>query len=362
METQTLAVVFLALVGYSLGAVEEQGALRRASLLSQNLEAELPPAGKVLFRQTTTPPPEKSATSILTSIKEAITAQLHGKKQYNINEQYIDATIAAIFGLLLLSQGELVFKWLVIGAMFLLALVLALNEVSAAWGLEDGSKLRLFMGLEAGAFAACISFKGYQGVLLLLSAGLGGVIARGLEHGIAHFYPPFTAHKWGVVALYSVFVLGTALLVRLKKHTKILALVSAIAGGALVSSVISWGVAVAAANGQIDWIYTMMPGLQTSQVSPAWIDFLKLLLLNKSEDVGILAGSTKYETTVLGEKWSLNRIVGVCMWALLAMLGAALQVRRINKARLAAKKEAQKKARKGTTTWGSCSEPVVAKR
>lgn len=270
----------------------------------------------------------QSVSSVLASIWDAIKAQLHGPKQWP------NALVATVFGMLLLADGMLVFKWVVLGAVFILAAILARNELVALWGLggAESHRIRTFVGLEAGACAAFAAHQGLRGVMAALGLMLGAFIGYGLENSVMlHFQPDFPKNQWAVVVWYSIFIIGTAALVFKNKHDRVLAIITPILGGALVSSAACWGMTSLAVKGKLPVVYTMFPSLQEGQGGGAWLDFLELLLFKVAPDVGIFAGSD-YNPAVFGKKWRLDRICGVFLWAILALVGAKVQSKRMRKA------------------------------
>merc|ERR1712039_65158 len=70
-----------------------------------------------------------------------------------------------------------------------------------------------------------------------------------------------------------------------------------------------------------------------SSASPkygAWVDFLRLLLLPSSKDVGIFAGKD-FTYSWLNMEWQLDRILGCVLCFALFMVGAHTQSRSLRK-------------------------------
>merc|ERR1740139_556132 len=155
--------------------------------------------------------------------------------------QWLNAKIAFIFGAVLLINGEFCFQWLCVGGAFVLAMLVALNEVTAVWGLDYESNLRHFVGFEVGAVCAYMAWRGITGVKLIVGAVLGFYFAHSFQNLFLHLgYSNFETNKWLVVLLYSFFAVGAMALIGQKKHGKVLAWVCPFLGGALVSSAVFW--------------------------------------------------------------------------------------------------------------------------
>jgi len=292
----------------------------------------------------------ESVGSVVASIHRAVDAHLHGPKQWG------NALIASVFGIALLLDGDFCLKGLVVAAMFFLAMILAENEVIAWWGSGVEHKVRVLVGLEAGVAAALLAWMEIRAVMLVVGAMLGACAAHGLAIPLLHMYPLLTDVKWFIAAWYSVITVGVAAMVHTRKHVGLLALLTPILGGALISSSVCWYVTTLAMRGQLEWIYTRLPGLVHGEGEGAWVDFLNLMLFKNSPDVGIFVGSS-YKTRFFGEMVPTDRACAVALWVVLAVLGAALQCLRIKCARKWA--ATRKKEKAANTQVQSLAEPLV---
>lgn len=275
---------------------------------------------------TTSPPPEapKSATSVLLTIGKSIQEQLRNPKG-----QWINALVAFIFGLVMIVDGEFVFKWLVVGGVFILASILTYNESAALLGFEDKNLVR-FVVLEVGVCSAFAAHRGIEGMMITVGAILGALVAQEAQNlcvGVG--WTSLQTNKWCEVILYSLFVLSFMALITLKKHKKMLALLSSAGGGALVASATAWLVTVMALHGYLDTVlYVFKKSLKPA--GGAWLDFLELLWTPKSEDKGVFAGSA-YNFTIFDTSYRLDRICGCTLWTILFWGGSFIQLKRLQK-------------------------------
>merc|ERR1711920_1050003 len=99
-------------------------------------------------------------------------------------------------------------------------------------------------------------------------------------------------HKWIITLWYSFFALLTMRIYCQRRHVGMLAVVAPLIGGALVSSALSWMATYAALHGGMDWLRTnnIVPLLQPAE-NGSWIEFLLLLLVPDTKDVGVFANT-----------------------------------------------------------------------
>jgi len=316
--------------------------LSSASLV-QDQQPVIQEAAQNMASLPTLPPQEaQSATSVLHTLKEAFLTQLE-----NAKHQWINGLVALVFGLVLMIEGELTFKWLVLVGAFFAAMLFAQNEVAAFFARNEApeatetasySILKLFVGLEAGACVTYVAFQGYKGVLLMLSAGLGSFIASSGKWRLELWGFAFIQKPWVLFAWYSFCVLVPMALVATKKYVKVLVFLTPALGGALVASALTYFFTTAAAvKGWWD----------VSQPAGAWVDFMRLLCVPGAKDVGIF---TSYAP--LGKTWTVDRLVGCLLWAILFCLGYAVQSRR--------KKEATNEVQARESRKADVNEPLLA--
>lgn len=250
--------------------------------------------------------PSDSATSVLETVNQAFNAQLHKKKG-----QWINNLLALAFGLVLLIDGNFTFKWVLLGGAFVVAVLFAQNEAAAKWGSDSEKMLRHVVGFEVGACVTYVGYHGYEGLLLGLSAALGAFVAFSVDNRSELGGHTFLQKPWVAFAWYSLCVLGCMYVVHTKKHVKAMGLVTSVMGGALVASALSYSITHAAVKG---WLHVGQP------VGGAWVDFLYLLVIPGSKDVGLFTDSGN-----LGETWPMDRVGGCLLWAILTVGGFVVQ-------------------------------------
>uniref|UniRef100_A0A7S2IVY1 DUF4203 domain-containing protein n=1 Tax=Zooxanthella nutricula TaxID=1333877 RepID=A0A7S2IVY1_9DINO len=271
--------------------------------------------------ETTTPAPVQSAEGILHKMCMGVAKQLRG------GHQWVNALVAFIFGIVMVFDGEYVFRWLIIGAVFLLCCVVAMSDVSAAWGLDSHSYVRSFVGLEVGALGAYLALLGMEGMQAAVGALLGGVVAyQAQQHLIAWGAVYFDTHKSLVLLLYTVIVLLSVFLFKRKMHLRALAIVSAAAGGVLVASAMAWALTDMALRGWLDPVLDADPSAVPKD--GPWLDFFLLLVSPSSPDVGVFSGQS---WGVFGQVWRIDRALGLCFAFVLFLAGAATQLRMLRR-------------------------------
>jgi len=301
----------------------------RVQVLDEETPAPVEP------EETTTPPPPETTVSILEGLRTTMSKELH-KSPY----QWANALLALIFGLVMILDGEFVFKWVMVGVVFVLAGMFAMSEVTALWGLDFHSPVRHLVGLEVGGLAAYAALRGIDGVMILASAVLGGLAAWLVQSFlVGHGMEFLETQKWAVLVLYSAFVVILAAMFERKGHLKWLAIASPALGGAFATSAISYYVTALGSHGFLGWLQPLFHDL--TPVGGPWIDFLYLICSTHSKDVGIFASSSYGEFTVRGKEFCLDRAAGRTLWAIFFIVGTVVQLR-AHKKRSAPIKEAAK--------------------
>lgn len=273
---------------------------------------------------TTTPAP-RTTPAILESILQVVSDELRSSRY-----QGADAAVASLLGLTMVLNGEFVFKWFVVGLVFLVTAITVMSQISASWDLGKDDPVRKIVGFEAGAIAAYGAFVGFDGVQLVAGALIGVLFASRSDDFLREHGLEFMGRKWVIVSYFSVFALVLALLFRKKRHLSALAFISPALGGALLTSGLAFGVTELAVKGYLQWLQTIFPDLEP-QGGP-WLDFLYLMWSTDSKDVGLFAGSP-YNFNVSGKEWHVDRVAGCWVWFLLFVAGASVQFRRIKKMR-----------------------------
>jgi len=262
---------------------------------------------------------EESASppAILHSIGAAISNELNHSRYQGLN-----AAIAFVFGCVMVFDGESVFKWLVIGVVTIVACIMAKNEATYTLKLDEGSLVGDFVGIEVGALVAWAAYVGIDGVMILVSAIIGGLLADSLQKVLASHGVALVEHRLLVVVFFTAWVAFAVWLFKRKGHLSWLAVLSPIIGGALVSSAVSFAVTELATHRMMAWF--AQHGLQPAGGN--WTAFLQLLC--GGPDVGLFVGSPR-NPAALGGRWPLDRIFGCLLWLILFYCGAQTQLRKV---------------------------------
>eukprot|EP00931_Biecheleriopsis_adriatica_P081503 TRINITY_DN54829_c0_g1_i1.p1 TRINITY_DN54829_c0_g1~~TRINITY_DN54829_c0_g1_i1.p1 ORF type:complete len:364 (+),score=80.37 TRINITY_DN54829_c0_g1_i1:71-1093(+) len=265
-----------------------------------------------------TPAPlPKTAPAILEMVAQAVLDELKNSPYQGLN-----ALAAFATGIVLIVDGDFSFRWVVVCAVFLVTAVMAMNQVTALWGLSRGDALRNFVGLEAGAIGGFAALRGFHGVEVWVGALLGAGLAHVCQALLAsHGLHLLSEHRWCLVIFYSMFVLSFIVMFSRKKHLKSLAVISAGLGGAFCASAIAFAVTEIGVRGYMNFLQHPFPGL--SPKGGTWVEFLCFLFWSKAPDVGLFAGS-KYNSRV-----STDRVADVTLWLIFWIVGASYQLRKL---------------------------------
>lgn len=267
----------------------------------------------------------KSVPAILETIAGAIYSELK-----NTPYQGVNAVLSLIFGLVLCFDGEFSFKWIIVGLVYMVVSIMAMNQVSIIWGLSYTDPLRHAIGFEAGVVGGYAALRGIDGVQIVVGAFLGVAAASKTLAWLTAHGLHFLNHKYCTFVYFSFFVLGAAVLFGKKGHRKLLAYVSAFLGGAFCASSIEFGVTKIAVLGYMPFLQQLFPGIAPK--SGTWIEFMHLLWSSKAEDVGIFADSRFNSThSFLGETLDTDRLVGCVLWLIFFVSGSIVQTRRLKK-------------------------------
>jgi len=295
--------------------------------------SEEPTDASVKLPETTTPMPmPKSPPAILESIAHAIYFELT-----NTPYQCANALLAFVFGLVLVVDGEFSFRWLLVCATFLVVAIMAMNHVTAVWGISYSSTIRQVVGLEAGLVGGYAALRGIDGVQIVVGAILGAALAhQTLAFLAAHGFHSLITSRWCMVVYFSVFVLGFVFLFSKKLHMRSLAMISSAIGGALCSSAIAFFCTELAVKGYMPFLQHL-PTVQP--VGGTWIQFLRFLWsCQHIDDVGIFAGS-KYNLEFKEQTWRTDRLADCTLWLIFFLVGTRVQLRRLKPAGQVASKE-----------------------
>jgi len=237
--------------------------------------------------------------------------------------QEVDAGCALIVGLLMLLNGEIVFKWIAVVAAGILVMLVAMSELSAR-GFQD-QHIRNMVALEVFLAASYTARKGLGGIMLGIGALFGFFLAGKLEpilslavHAIPHAQDADNLHIITAV-WYSIFVLCGIGAVARNGYARVLAIIASICGGALVSSAVAWIATMAL--GKLTFMSQLMPDLAPGREAP-WYKFFALLVSSDAEDVGLFANTP---SDTFSGFWNLDRVLGLSLWFLLFLLGTIKQ-------------------------------------
>lgn len=295
---------------------------------------------------------EQEEPSILKTIADALRHQLHVQKY-----QWCNALGAFVLGMVLVIDGEFVFKWVVMLTIGLISMLLALNEVTVALGPAYQHTVRRIIGLEVFAVSTFAAYKGIDGVMIMIAALFGLSVAHfGLS--VAHRAETIlqVGHLSGQplaclkTVWYTMIVVGFMFVAHQKKYKQLLAFIAPALGGILVSSAVSWLFTLLAVNGCMTWLEPHPP------VPGAWVDFLSLLMHSTSMDVGVFANA-KFEN--FQGRFCLDRVCGWTFWFILFAVGTIYQRRTLKKFKIEQAKKSKSKVKAGRSNLQALQKPIL---
>lgn len=241
---------------------------------------------------------QSSVTSVLATIHDILQAHLS-----KTDDQVGNACVALVFGaLLLFVDCRIMFKWLGIAGFMLFTGLMAMNEVKARWIYGYMRGAGSVIGVEVGLAAGYAALRGFQGLMVLVGACVGALLALMVVSGSKAFgIYPFPVDGVAIVLLYSVFIFASVFATLDNRRVPFLSFATPFCGGALVSSSACW----------------FLTGLMRPYHVAPWVDFLLMLTSSKNEDVGAYAGSGQPNK----DRW-----IGLGLWAVLFVLGVVRQI------------------------------------
>jgi len=254
----------------------------------------------------------------------------HALKHQLDNPEYQQAEVVAagIFGLILLTNGELVFRWLVIVATGVMGFVLALNEVSAYQ-----PNVRHVIGLEVGLACAYVAWLSIEGVMLTAFSMFGAFVAYKTKDHLFLLEDKIGENPWYLVIWYSLWTLLGMFVVVKKKHVDVLAVVSPLLGAVLLSAAFSWLLTTETLNGVIP---SNQPNSSWPEVQPvqgSFVDFAMFLVDPTAKDVGVFA-NTQFENPSLSwmhGSFCADRVLGLVFGLVVFFIGFKIQRNELNK-------------------------------
>jgi len=232
---------------------------------------------------------------------------------------------AIIVGVTLIVNGEFVFKVLCVVACGILGGLWGIGEAAEDLGQDLNIVISYVVGIEIGLGCAYAAYKGIDGVMVASFALFGVFLAyegKGLLENVSAsvgFEDVVNSNKWVVAVWYSFFTLTFMRAVQTKQHLTLLAYLTSLLGGALVSSAISW-----------IFTATARPGMNAEK--GAWIEFLMLLVVPGSKDVGIYRHAnaswfgSPLKDGAFAEGFSEDRVMGLLIWFFLFAFGSLFQL------------------------------------
>jgi len=287
------------------------------------------------------------------SLTEALWASL---RRVLDDPKYQEPCVAVglVFGLVMVANGEFVFRWCVVVAMGLLGAILSLNEFSTF-----EPNIRHAIAIEVGLVCAYAAWKGIDGVMLVAFGLMGTFAAFKLEDFFALLEQSIGPNPWHIVIWYSLFTLLGMLIITRRKHVQVLALISPLLGAPLVSASLSWMLTTAVVYWQTQAIesreqvlkkqeeqpyqtFTTSPPTLMTRLQPeqgTWINFLLLLLDSNQKDVGIFA-HTQFQSPLLfwmHGRWCCDRVIGIFFALIIFLVGFSMQRRAFHKKQVSAR-------------------------
>jgi len=292
------------------------------------------------------------------SLTEALWASL---RRVLDDPKYQEPCVAVglVFGLVMVANGEFVFRWCVVVAMGLLGAILSLNEFSTF-----EPNIRHAIAIEVGLVCAYAAWKGIDGVMLVAFGLMGTFAAFKLEDFFALLEQSIGPNPWHIVIWYSLFTLLGMLIITRRKHVQVLAMISPLLGAPLVSASLSWMLTALVVCVQTQAMeareqasevlkkqeatsaehFTTSPPTPTliSKLQPeqgTWFNFLLLLLDSNQKDVGIFA-HTHFESPLLSwmhGRRCCDRVVGILFALIIFLIGFSMQRRRFHKKQVCAR-------------------------
>lgn len=244
--------------------------------------------------------------------------------------QWLNALVAFGLGLILVLNGKKVFEGLIVLSVAYVLMVMAMNAVGQLWGLDMGSNLRHFVGIEMGLIGAWGAWKGLAGMDIWAGTLIGFAFCHAIQqllvHMGLHFLDTLTGVKWVIVLFYTILVGGFVYMFNGEAHKKLLAIIAPLGGGALMISSLSWGFTVAITHPifgtqLLTFAKKVLPEL--SPVEGAWVKFLQMLCSPSAKDFGIFAGSPYNK---LGDVCTIDRLCGWTFWFVLWGFGVYVQL------------------------------------
>jgi hypothetical protein len=280
----------------------------------------------------------RAPTSILKMMWEAMYHQLHR------GHQWAYGIIATILALVMIVDGEFVFKYIVVFMLALCAELMALENMEASFhnGTQTDMILCHVVAAECAVAAAVISYKGYKGIQILLGLCVGALMFFNLKQFLSehHWSAGFIENTITLLVLGNLCgVLGLVMLISGRIHKKTMALLSSITGGALLAASVAFFVELLC----ISCFKKSMQnnGFDLPDTCPPWIDFVKTLV-STTHHVGIF---NKQKLHVASKDLSADRYIGITFWFVFACIGLCIQIKK--------EKSKGKKSEKASAQRGS---------
>lgn len=240
--------------------------------------------------------------------------------------QWVNAIMALVFGMIMVLNGEQSFRYLLVGACFLFSYFFVHTTVQREWDLSFEHPLGVASALVAASVFTLAAKQGSDGIISLFGATLGFVIGGKITVMVSQYFHGTMSEHWASFGIHAFFTVLLVFAFNFKWHVPVLLVASPLAGGALVSSSISWGLTAI-------FIHVPPKTLEAQHLTPkfgSWFDFLNTIWNWHGESFGVWAGP-RFQFTVMRRTWDVNRVVGVAIWVIFFLIGFFFQKRLLKK-------------------------------
>jgi len=282
---------------------EKPAATKTAAAPATAAKTEEKPAAPATAAKTEEKPaaekPAAPATAAKTEEKPEAKSVFH--RLYLTGEAYIHnpeyqmaaALISLVLGAVLLCNGEIVFKYVVLSGLGFFYFSTAMVSAETFYPHWDTIFCQVW-GLEAAVLATAFGFLAWHAMRVLLGAAVGVVCAKSFLAEIASLNPLMTSATMPAlcVGVWTVFVFLGAWLMQSNHHKKLIRLVSPAIGSALFVASCSYFLTWAAVRGPLKGdLGSLTPSCGQDDPKCSWLTFWYMIVSNTSEDVGLFVGS-----------------------------------------------------------------------
>lgn len=316
MTAPLLLCLVAAAAAHELADDDAQAAVQH----SRGTQTELLPEASAGFEEDTS----SKTNSILQAMWESI------ERQLDKGIQWVNGLVATIFALVMIFDGEFVFKYVVVAAISIFCYLFARVELDGALDLGNTKDLVLshIVAAEVAIASAIVAYKGYAGIQILLGLIVGGVIFFYLQDTMKAndaLKGMIASHIVAVILGNLCVLLGLAMFLG-RMHKRVLAIVSSICGGGLLAASGGFFLEFFCVYNTGTRNYLVKSGFELPTVCPTWESFMKALISRRGKEVGLLV--SKYNMKVGGSEIYLDRWIGYTFWFIFTIIGYCIQVRK----------------------------------